>query len=145
MKLNPPSVPTGCLTRAQRLKLEQDRHWRSIMKFIIKKELIHHGWGTRHRVAERLPTSIKAERVERVWSITSPTCSILALKNPNRLYKMVQLATRKIGNDDVTAIGFGLMGLSAFYGDIENDEERFKVGAAFSLKTRTGCLIPLEH
>ncbi|PPQ72780.1 hypothetical protein CVT24_012806 [Panaeolus cyanescens] len=37
------------------------------------------------------------------------------------------LQTRKIGNDDVTAIGFGLMGLSAFYGDIEADEERFKV------------------
>ena len=40
----------------------------------------------------------------------------------------MSLPTRKIGNDDVTAIGFGLMGLSAFYGAIENDEERFKVG-----------------
>ncbi|KAF4623434.1 hypothetical protein D9613_002342 [Agrocybe pediades] len=38
-----------------------------------------------------------------------------------------QLPTRKIGNDNVTAIGFGLMGLSAFYGAIESDEERFKV------------------
>jgi len=37
------------------------------------------------------------------------------------------LPTRKIGNDNVTAMGFGLMGLSAFYGDIEGDEERFKV------------------
>ncbi|PPQ86019.1 hypothetical protein CVT24_008143 [Panaeolus cyanescens] len=37
------------------------------------------------------------------------------------------LHTKKIGNDEVTAIGFGLMGLSAFYGDIESDEERFKV------------------
>jgi len=40
---------------------------------------------------------------------------------------MPQLATRKIGSDNVTAIGFGLMGLSAFDGDIESDEERFKV------------------
>jgi hypothetical protein len=39
----------------------------------------------------------------------------------------MSLPTRKIGKDDVTAIGFGLMGLSAFYGPIENDEERFKV------------------
>ncbi|KAF9057537.1 NADP-dependent oxidoreductase domain-containing protein [Panaeolus papilionaceus] len=39
----------------------------------------------------------------------------------------MSLPTHKIGNDDVTAIGFGLMGLSAFYGAIENDEERFKV------------------
>ncbi|KAJ3504301.1 hypothetical protein NLJ89_g8004 [Agrocybe chaxingu] len=35
--------------------------------------------------------------------------------------------TRKIGNDDVSEIGFGLMGLSAFYGPIGSDEERFKV------------------
>jgi hypothetical protein len=39
----------------------------------------------------------------------------------------MSLPTRKIGKDDVTAIGFGLMGLSAFYGPIESDEERFKV------------------
>ncbi|KAF9057099.1 NADP-dependent oxidoreductase domain-containing protein [Panaeolus papilionaceus] len=38
------------------------------------------------------------------------------------------LPTRKIGNDNVTAIGFGLMGLSAFYGTkFDSDEERFKV------------------
>ena len=37
--------------------------------------------------------------------------------------------TRKIGNDDVSPIGFGLMALSAYYGAIENDEERFKVCA----------------
>jgi len=39
----------------------------------------------------------------------------------------MSLPTRKIGQDDVTAIGFGLMGLSAFYGPIESDEDRFKV------------------
>jgi aryl-alcohol dehydrogenase-like predicted oxidoreductase len=37
------------------------------------------------------------------------------------------LPTRKIGKDEVTAIGFGLMGLSGFYGPIESDEDRFKV------------------
>jgi hypothetical protein len=31
------------------------------------------------------------------------------------------------GRDNVAAIGFGLMGLSAYYVPIENDEERFKV------------------
>ncbi|KAH7906993.1 NADP-dependent oxidoreductase domain-containing protein [Hygrophoropsis aurantiaca] len=35
--------------------------------------------------------------------------------------------TRKIGSDDVSAIGFGAMGISAFYGKVESDEERFKV------------------
>ncbi|KAH9480933.1 Aldo-keto reductase str7 [Psilocybe cubensis] len=37
------------------------------------------------------------------------------------------LPTRKIGTDDVTAIGFGLMGLSGFYGAVDTDEERFKL------------------
>lgn len=36
--------------------------------------------------------------------------------------------TRKLGNDDVPALGFGLMGLSAEYGKVGDDEERFKVG-----------------
>jgi hypothetical protein len=39
------------------------------------------------------------------------------------------LPTRKLGKNgpEVTALGFGLMGLSAFYGTPEPDEERFKV------------------
>jgi len=36
------------------------------------------------------------------------------------------MPTRKIGDDDVAAMGLGLMGLSAFYGQVESDEERFK-------------------
>jgi aryl-alcohol dehydrogenase-like predicted oxidoreductase len=40
-----------------------------------------------------------------------------------------QLPTRKLGKNgpEVAALGFGLMGLSAFYGKPESDEERFKV------------------
>ncbi|KAJ3573407.1 hypothetical protein NP233_g2449 [Leucocoprinus birnbaumii] len=39
---------------------------------------------------------------------------------------MPSMPTRKIGNDDVAELGLGLMGLSAFYGQVESDEERFK-------------------
>ncbi len=44
-------------------------------------------------------------------------------------YRMALLPTRKIGNDDVTAVGYGAMGIAAFYGKILPDEERFKVSA----------------
>lgn len=39
-----------------------------------------------------------------------------------------KLSTRKIGTDNVTAIGWGAMGLSAYYGSTASDEERLKVG-----------------
>ncbi|KAJ7469720.1 NADP-dependent oxidoreductase domain-containing protein [Mycena latifolia] len=35
--------------------------------------------------------------------------------------------TRTIGSSTFPAIGFGAMGISAFYGEVESDEERFKV------------------
>lgn len=40
-----------------------------------------------------------------------------------------KLPTRQLGRNGphVTALGFGAMGLSAFYGGPESDEERFKV------------------
>ena len=38
-----------------------------------------------------------------------------------------KLPTRKIGDADVTAIGYGAMGIAAAYGDILTEEERFKV------------------
>lgn len=44
------------------------------------------------------------------------------------------LPTRKLGKDDVTAIGFGAMGIAAFYGSIDSDEERMKV-RAFSFRS----------
>ncbi|KAG2053060.1 Aldo keto reductase [Suillus hirtellus] len=40
---------------------------------------------------------------------------------------MAQYPTRKIGTDDVSAIGFGAMGLGAYYGQTGSDEERLKV------------------
>ena len=40
----------------------------------------------------------------------------------------LSLPSGKIGNDEVNGIGFGLMGLSAFYGPVPPDEERFEVG-----------------
>ncbi|THH19409.1 hypothetical protein EW146_g1746 [Bondarzewia mesenterica] len=39
---------------------------------------------------------------------------------------MVKLPTRKIGNTEVSAIGYGAMGISAFYGSAEPDEARLK-------------------
>jgi hypothetical protein len=39
------------------------------------------------------------------------------------------LPTRKIGKHDVSAIGYGAMGLAVFYGQIPDDEQRLKVGA----------------
>ena len=37
------------------------------------------------------------------------------------------LPTRRIGTEDVTAIGYGAMGIAAFYGSVDSDEERLKV------------------
>lgn len=37
------------------------------------------------------------------------------------------LPTRKIGDVDVTAVGYGAMNLAAVYGDVLADEERLKV------------------
>lgn len=39
----------------------------------------------------------------------------------------MSLPTRKIGDTEVSSIGYGAMGISAYYGTTEPDEERFKV------------------
>ncbi|KAJ3547571.1 hypothetical protein NM688_g5391 [Phlebia brevispora] len=36
------------------------------------------------------------------------------------------IPTRKIGKDDVSAIGYGAMGIAAFYGSVGTDEERLQ-------------------
>ncbi|KIY70753.1 Aldo/keto reductase [Cylindrobasidium torrendii FP15055 ss-10] len=47
------------------------------------------------------------------------------------------LKARKIGNTIVSPIGFGAMGISAFYGAVGTDEERFKVlDAAYEANSR---------
>ncbi len=42
------------------------------------------------------------------------------------------LPTRKIGKDEVTAIGYGAMGIATFYGTVGSDEERLKVSCCLN-------------
>jgi aryl-alcohol dehydrogenase-like predicted oxidoreductase len=51
-----------------------------------------------------------------------------------------KLATRKVGTTQVSAIGYGAMGISSFYGAAAPDEERFKVTSTLRY---VGCRIPL--
>jgi hypothetical protein len=53
---------------------------------------------------------------------------------------MPALPTRKIGDDDVAEMGLGLMGISVAYGQVENDEERFKVSVIFKQPEATHVL-----
>ena len=39
----------------------------------------------------------------------------------------MSLQTRRIGNDQVSAVGWGAMGLSTFYGSTPADEDRLKL------------------
>ncbi len=62
--------------------------------------------------------------------MTSPNIIVIIL-SLFRTVVIMPLSTRKIGKDDVSEIGFGAMGLSAFYGPVDTDEERFKVWNSF--------------
>jgi hypothetical protein len=42
-----------------------------------------------------------------------------------------KLPTRRVGTTQVSAIGYGAMGISSFYGAAAPDEERFKVTALY--------------
>ncbi len=39
----------------------------------------------------------------------------------------LKLPTRRVGQTEVSAIGYGAMGISSYYGSVLPDEERFKV------------------
>lgn len=43
----------------------------------------------------------------------------------------MSLPTRMIGSTPVSAIGYGAMGISAFYGKVLPDDERMKVRASY--------------
>lgn len=53
------------------------------------------------------------------------------------------LPTRKIGAVDVTAIGYGAMGIAAIYGDKLTEDERFKVRSSDLLCQ--GCALTITR
>ena len=61
---------------------------------------------------------------DRVYASATVTCIDYFLSMP--------LSPRKIGAEHVHPIGFGAMGISAYYGKPDPDEERLKVGHSAS-------------
>lgn len=57
---------------------------------------------------------------------------------------MAKNPTRKIGTDDVSTIGFGAMGIAAFYGQTDSDEERFKVKREHPAVRHINSWLPLS-
>jgi hypothetical protein len=56
---------------------------------------------------------------------------------------MPVLQSRKIGSDYVAEVGLELMGISTFYGHVDNDdEEHFKVNFTFSQPAYCNAFIP---
>ena len=49
-------------------------------------------------------------------------------RNPfDNIHETMSLPIRKIGSTDVTAMGYGAMGIAAYYGAPLPDEDRYKV------------------
>jgi hypothetical protein len=48
----------------------------------------------------------------------------------------IKLPTRRVGQTEVSAIGYGAMGISSYYGSAPPDEERFKVMPVSTDKNR---------
>jgi hypothetical protein len=44
----------------------------------------------------------------------------------------IKLPTRRVGQTEVSAIGYGAMGISSYYGSTPPDQERFKVMSALT-------------
>ena len=55
-----------------------------------------------------------------------------------------KLPTRKIGDADVTAIGYGAMNIAAAYGDVLSEEERFKAGFTSRFYVRSSDSNPIS-
>jgi hypothetical protein len=53
-----------------------------------------------------------------------------------------KLPTRRVGETQVSAIGYGAMGISSFYGAAAPDEERFKVTSLHVVEPT--CLHPVR-
>ncbi|KAJ3509941.1 hypothetical protein NLJ89_g4954 [Agrocybe chaxingu] len=83
----------------------------------------------RYRTPERLLRRLPAGRVRHARAGDGRETQLASKPVSQTTSKKEEMAipTRKIGDDEVPAIGLGLMGISVFYGAIESDEERFKV------------------
>jgi len=75
-------------------------------------------------------------RQEGLKLINTQVCPTIATWLLSRPLHIMSLPTRKIGDTAVSSIGYGAMGISAAYGKIDSDEERFKVLDAAHAK---GC------
>ena len=72
-----------------------------------------------------LPEGMHSEEIHLSLSHT------LVLSIKHCAMSVSKLPTRKIGTDAVTAIGWGAMGLSAYYGSTASDEVHLKVNTSF--------------
>ena len=93
------------------------------------------------------PTYILPSPLFPMLSIRTPTSTRLVFAFSTRYFstttttattttttkrQMTKLKTRRIGADDVSAVGYGAMGLASHYGVVPGDEERLQVRAVSS-------------